>query len=136
MRVTRVALKVLNGLMLVAFVLSVVVQYNDPDPFAWMVIYGAAAVACAFFARDHLHWGLPAATALAAFVWMATLAPQVVGKVGFSEMVESMGMKDTRVEVAREAGGLFIVGVWMTVLAVVAWLQRKKPALAPSPDAA
>ena len=33
-----------NGLMCALFLLSVVVQWNDPDPLRWMAIYGAAFV--------------------------------------------------------------------------------------------
>ena len=118
----------LNGLMLVAFVLSVVVQYNDPDPFGWMVVYGAAAVSCALYVRKGLPWMVPAAVALAAFGWMAFLAPRVAGRVAPGGLFESKSMSDTGVEIAREAGGLLLVGVWMTVLALVtggkAWRRR------------
>ena len=40
------AWKVADALFLLMFVFSVVVQVNDPDPLAWMAMYGAAAIAC------------------------------------------------------------------------------------------
>ncbi len=38
--------KVANWLMIAAFLFSVAVQYNDPDPIRWMLVYGLAALAC------------------------------------------------------------------------------------------
>ena len=117
MRKRSTPFRVLNFVMLLAFLLSAAVQYNDPDALVWIVLYGAAAVACFFFARGRLHWAVPAVVGLVAFVWAATLVPHVLGRVGFGEMFESMQMKDPRVELGRELGGLSVVAVWMAVLA-------------------
>ena len=32
-----------NGIMLLMFLFSTVVQLNDPDPLTWMAVYAAAA---------------------------------------------------------------------------------------------
>lgn len=123
MRTRFPLLSVLNYVMLVVFALGAVVQYNDPDPIPWMLIYGAAAFACALFARGRAHWAVPAAVAAVAFVWGAMLAPEALG-VRFGEMVETFQMKDPRVEVGREMWGLTLIFVWMAVLAVVTWRAR------------
>ena len=34
---------ILNALFLAAYLLSALVQYNDPDPWAWVAIYLATA---------------------------------------------------------------------------------------------
>lgn len=124
-------ISILNYVMLAAFVLSVAVQYNDPDPLVWMLVYGAAAAACLLFALRRLPWAVPAAVGLVALVWLAALVPDVLGKVGFGEMFESIQMKDPRVEVGREAGGLFLIVAWMAVLAVAA--RRAAPATSREP---
>jgi hypothetical protein len=111
----------LNCLMAALFVFSVVVQYNDPDPLRWMAVYGAAALACVLAIFGRGYWPLVAALGLVALVWALTLAPAVVGKVRFGELFESFEMKDERVEVAREMGGLLIVAFWMAVLTVAFW---------------
>jgi hypothetical protein len=111
----------LQWLMTAAFLFSVVVQWNDPDPIRWMAIYGAAAAVSgwAALAPAGYPWWLPVAVAVVALIWSLTLLPQVVGKVRLAELFESWEMKSPRVEVAREAGGLMIVAVWMALTAVV-----------------
>lgn len=115
---------VLNWIMFAAFGMSVIVQYNDPDPLVWMLMYGAAAVATFLRFRGQLHWGISLTVGLIALVWAATLAPHVIGKVGFSEMFESYEMKSTPVEMAREMGGLLIITFWMGVLTLKAYQKQ------------
>jgi hypothetical protein len=119
MRIVAVALQ---WLMTAAFLLSVVVQYNDPDPLQWMGIYGAAAVAAAWAALrpGSYPWWYPAVVGAVALAWCSRLLPQVIGKVRIPELFASWEMKNARVEVAREAGGLLIVTVWMAITVLVA----------------
>ena len=83
-------LKVANWVMLAAFLFSVAVQYNDPDPVRWMLIYGLAALACILKLMGRLKWYLPAAVGAAAFGWAASLAPGVIGKTTLGEMFQSV----------------------------------------------
>ena len=106
--------------MLAVFVLSILVQYNDPDALHWSLIYGAAALNCLFAARCRLHWSMPALVIVVALVAAGTLAPDVIGKASFSDIFASMEMKSIEVEQAREFGGLFIIVIWMTMLLFVA----------------
>jgi hypothetical protein len=96
------------------------VQYNDPDPYAWMVIYGAAAVACWLSLRSKLPRWLPMVVALVAILWATTILPRVLGKVPFLDMFAAWEMKDEGIEQSREMYGLFLVAGWMLVLA---WRQ-------------
>ncbi|MEP7337447.1 MAG: transmembrane 220 family protein [Acidobacteriota bacterium] len=114
----------MNCLMTAAFLFSVAVQYNDPDPLHWMAIYGAAAIACILTFKRGGWWPLPAAIGLIALLWALSYAPQVIGKVRFGELFEAFEMKDERVEVAREMGGLLIIAFWMAVLTVVSLRRR------------
>jgi hypothetical protein len=41
-------MKITNAILSIIFILFAAVQYNDPDPLMWMVIYGMVAVVCAF----------------------------------------------------------------------------------------
>lgn len=97
-----------NAVMATLFLFGAAVQYNDPDPLRWMAIYLAAATACVLATLDRMPRMLPILVGLAALVWMATLAPHVLGRVGFGEMVAEWEMKDARVEEGREAYGLLI----------------------------
>lgn len=111
-------LKYVNYVMIVAFLFSVIVQYNDPDPLVWMMIYGAAMIACILFALGKLPSFLPGIILSIAVIWAFTIAAEVVGKVGFSELFQAFEMKDERVEVGREFGGLLIIVFWMSVLTI------------------
>lgn len=113
-----------NYVMAAAFLFSVIVQYNDPDPLAWMAMYGAALVACVLFALRRMPWWLPAGVGVMALLWAIDWAPGVLGKTRFSEMFEAWEMKNERVEEAREFWGLMIIFGWMAVLT---WVARKKP---------
>ena len=112
------AFKAANWLMLAAFLFSVAVQYNDPDPFRWMLVYGSAALACILHLRRQLRWYFPAAVGATAFGWAASIAPGVIGKTTFGDMFQSFHMINSVVEEAREMGGLLIVAAWMLVLVV------------------
>jgi hypothetical protein len=108
-----------NVVMLVVFLLSVGVQYNDPDAPVWMAMYGAAALACLLFLLGRMHWGFPALIGLVALIWAGFLAPGVIGRVSVGELFDSMQMKTIVVEHGREMGGLLITAAWMTALAAV-----------------
>lgn len=114
-------LKVVNLVMLIAFVFGVIVQYNDPDPARWMAIYGAAALACGLHATGRQQWIVPAIVLAIAAIWAATLAPAALSRVGFGELFEAFEMKDERVEIGREFGGLAIIAAWMLVLTIVSF---------------
>ena len=112
----NIALKIANYVMAAAFLLSVLVQYNDPDPVRWMAMYGAAMIACILFLLDKKHWYIFAGIGIVALLWALAWAPGVIGKTQFSELFGALEMKNERVEEAREFGGLMIVVVWMVVL--------------------
>jgi len=111
--------KVANCLMIAAFLFSVAVQYNDPDPIRWMLIYGLAALGCILKLRHRLRWYFPAAVGATAFFWAVSIAPRVIGKTTFGDMFQSFEMINPIVEEAREMGGLLIVAAWMGVLVLV-----------------
>ncbi len=116
-----------NGLLLLAFLFSGVVQYNDPYRFMWMAVYGLAALAC----LQELFWPdgplvLPAVVGAIALVWAVTLLPGVIGTVRLAELFGELEMKDERVEVAREAAGLLIAAVWMQAIVVRRLLAQRR----------
>ena len=114
---------ILNVIMTVAFLFSVAVQYNDPDPVRWMAIYGAAAAACILSLTGNLSWKFSAAVGLAALLWAAVWAPGVFSRPFPTTMVDEFHMTGVADEEARELGGLLIILIWMTVLTLV---SRKK----------
>jgi len=115
-----------NAVMLLMFLFSAAVQYNDPDPLAWMGIYGAAAVVCGLEIRRRGSAWAPAALAAIALVWAGSLYHRA-HEVPLASLVAEWEMRDLRVEEAREMYGLTIVGIWMLVMVAVRW-ARARPA--------
>ncbi len=117
-----IAMTALNLLFLVVYVLSAMVQYNDPDPALWTAIYLAAAgMCCLEFRRQPPRW-LPPALLVIALVWAGTLLPGIASQVTLREIWDSVAMKTQAVEEAREIGGLTLVALWAGVLC---WRQRR-----------
>jgi hypothetical protein len=105
----------------VYFIFCTVVQFNDPDPVRWSLIYGAAAVVSFWSAFRVVPVIVPGAVAAVAFVWAALLAPEAT-RASFPELFRSWQMMSPAMEVGREMLGLLITGIWM---AVVAYRQRR-----------
>ena len=118
---------VANAVMLLAFAFSVVVQFNDPDPFLWAAIYAAAALVCAFELRRRIHPLVPACIAAVAVIWAMTIAPRVLGHVPFTAMFAEFEMANRAIEESREMYGLALIAIWMAVVAAAGWRRRSVP---------
>ena len=113
--------KVADVVFLLLFVMSVAVQFNDPDPARWMAVYGAAALSCALSLANRLPRWLPLVVAAVAILWGLTILPRVLGKVPFLDMFAAWEMKDAGIEESREMYGLLLVAGWMLVLTRRFW---------------
>ena len=89
------------------FVFSAVLQYNDPDPFIWILIYGTAAVVSFWFVWKSISFRVP-------------LLLGIFGLMGFFYMFPknfqgfAIGDGDiATVEEGREAFGLLIIALVM-----------------------
>jgi hypothetical protein len=115
-----------NVVMLLAFVFSVVVQFNDPDAFVWIAMYSLAALACALVLLGRGHWVFPAILMVATLAWAAALAPRVLGHVRFLDMFGAFEMANAGIEESREMYGLLVVTVWMAVLTIAGMKGRPR----------
>lgn len=108
----RKTLSLVFGLL---FILFAAFQYNDPDPEVWIPIYGFAAMAC-FMAYAHVgQWWFFAAMTVVYIVAAWYQWPSRFEGFLFSEV----GMRSMNIEMAREAGGLFICAAVMGLLAAL-----------------
>jgi len=123
---TRLAWTTANVIMLLAFLFSVAVQYNDPDPVRWMAVYGAAAAVCAAEVWRRTRIGYPALVGIVALVWAASIAPRVLGVVRFADMFAEFEMRNAGVEESREMYGLLIVALWMGLVALAVRLRSAR----------
>ena len=119
------AVSILNPWMGVAFAICVALQYNDPDPYLWMPMYGAATAACILHSSSRLRPWMSATVGVVALVWALTIAPRVLGQGGFGHMFESMKASNPLIEESRETGGLLIVFAWMAALSIASAARAK-----------
>lgn len=119
----RIAIHIVNGLLLVLFVWSAVMQYNDPDPVLWMSIYGTAALCCALYVANRLPVRLAAILSVVYIFGGFYLLLRILGPGSFFDETgqEMMGMQ----EESREMIGLFIAAAWTGFLA---WWIHRHPA--------
>jgi hypothetical protein len=122
-----------NVIMLAMFIMSTVVQFNDPDAPVWIAIYAAAAVMTALEIRRRAALWAAATLVLIAVVWSGYIGRRVHG-VPFGSLFAQWEMKDIHVEEAREMYGLLIVAVWMAAIAVASGLRRTRGRVDPSPS--
>jgi hypothetical protein len=107
-------MKILSGGMILLFIASCAVQYNDPDPFTWIAAYGAAG----------LITGLAMAGRESKLPWAA-------GAIYLAWALWNMPKKGGNwfnIEEGRESIGLLICAVWMVVLAALEYRRAAKPA--------
>ncbi len=99
------------------FLVVALFLYNDPDPLAWMGIYGAAAATAFLGALDRLPRWLPAAVGIVAVVWAGRLLPQMAGHVPLAELVREFEAATPLIQEGRAALGLVVIASWMGALA-------------------
>ena len=112
-------MKILNWILCFLFLLSAVLQYNDPDPLLWMIMWGAAGVACLLYGIGKLPKWLPILVGGVGLVWGLALIPGIIRTVGdirWNEVFMQASMSNITVEWVREMGGVFIIALWMGVL--------------------
>lgn len=118
-------MKILNAFLALMFVAFAALQYNDPDPVGWMLVYGIVAVFCAMtaFGRPYPRWAI--ATAVVIAVWMLSLSPHVVDwiRMGMPSITGAMEPSEPWVEEVRECLGLLIA--LLTVLYLLYAGRRK-----------
>ena len=114
-----------NYFMFGIFILSAVVQYNDPDPLQWIVIYVLAGIACLLYKRISFDTHFSVFVGFVALIWAVFLIPYVA-EVSLNDIFESVQMKTESVEVIREIGGLLIVVIWMVVLAFKSFKNKSE----------
>ncbi|WP_273273673.1 transmembrane 220 family protein [Maribacter polysiphoniae] len=108
----KMCFNVLGWLFVVLFSISAILQYNDPDPFLWMVIYGLAMLVTLGFLFKKVPSLLPFFLGiLGLFGFFYVLPEKFEGFV--------IGGGDIKnIEEAREAFGLLIIAVVMFILAI------------------
>ncbi len=105
--------KGLSWLMAALLFVSVALQYNDPDPIRWMVIYGAGGIISVLLPAKKPLAALAVLVGVIAAAWALYLVHRVWGVIALSDLTSKMSEKGGAVEEGREAGGLAIEAVWL-----------------------
>ncbi len=115
----------LQAAVAACFVLVAALQYNDPDPYAWIAIYGVAALV-SWLQRSRPARAIPALlVGSVATVWALCLVPEAQD-AGLLDLPRPMHTKGGAVEAAREVGGLSIVAAWMFFLTFLARRAKRE----------
>lgn len=115
-------MKIIYWLLSAVFLFFAVVQYNDPDPLLWMLLYGGIAVHFALAALGKLYRPAVWFWLGAALGWAIALGPEFVHwlRMGMPSIVESMKAETPWVELAREFLGLILAA------AACGWLLGRR----------
>lgn len=98
-------------ILIVIYVLSAAVQYNDPDPWVWILSYLLPAGLCYYRSLGRGDKILYFSIGLVYLLWAANqFPPQWEGL-----MLENLTMKTMNVELGRESLGLGMcaIGMWV-----------------------
>lgn len=115
-------LRYFNYLMILLFAFFAAFQFNDPNPFVWIMIYSAACAISILFAIRKLHWVMALILAVLTSIWALTITPELTSS-GFRYIFDEFQMRASGVEEAREFSGLMIVALWSVTLA---WSAKRK----------
>lgn len=118
-------LRYINYLMIVLFALSAIVQYNDPNPARWILIYGAACIISLLFAGKKLNWIVAGLLAGISLIWALFKIPYLTAS-GFQHMLDEVHMTSIGITSAREFLGLLMIAAWATILAVSSYRKKSK----------
>ena len=101
-----------GGVFAILFLISAVLQYNDPDPLLWIAIYGIATLVTLGYVFNKVSYIVPALVGLLGVIGFFLIFPEKFE--GFA-----IGQGDNKnIEEAREAFGLLIISIVMFVFAL------------------
>ncbi len=119
-------MKILHFFLALLFFLFALVQYNDPDPLGWMLLYGAVAGVCAFAAFDRRNRLVLLAGMGIVVVWGISLFPAFIAwlRMGMPTIAGSMKAEAPHIELMREFSGLLLC----LVILIFQYIQGRKTA--------
>lgn len=110
--------------MAVLFLLSALVQFNDPAPAAWIVVYGAASVLTGMAAagRPPRPWAM--GLAIVCLAWNVRYIAVGAWRVPFMDLTREWHMTNEAIVLGRE----FYALLWLTTALLLVWrLPVHKP---------
>lgn len=104
---------------MILFALACFVQWNDPDPIIWIMVYAIPSVASLLFFLHRFNYRIGALLFISycvggILVWPATFEGILLEKGNFEN-----------IERGREALGLFIIALVMLVFTYQTWAEKR-----------
>ena len=124
-------MKVFNLIFVIIFIFFAALQYNDPDPYIWIPIYGYAALLCWWASKKNFY---AAAYIIGISVYLIYAIYLLFTKDGVMDwarehqaenLVQTMKAEKPWIEDTREFGGLLILIIVLGVNYIYA--KRKAP---------
>ncbi len=118
-------MKIIKVILAVLFGIFAIVQYNDPDPWLWIAIYGIVSVLFILNITGWYNRTVIIVLLLIAFAYSFVYLPGVIEYFKLGEpgvLVESMQAKKPYIEETREYGGM-----WLIIFALLFLLFKGKP---------
>lgn len=104
--------KIIGWFFALLFIVSALLQYNDPDPLVWIIIWGVAAIIAAVFAMNRVAFIVPLVMGVLCLVGFIYVFPDKFEgfEIGNGDIVN--------IERGREAFGLLIIAITMLSFAM------------------
>ena len=109
-------MKILYAILSIILLSFVIVQYNDPDPFLWIPIYGYGAVILALAAWGIYHKWATLTGIIGYAIGIIYLFPSVIEwmeKEHGNNLMQRMANSKMYIEETRECGGLIIAMIFL-----------------------
>jgi len=127
--------RIFFGFFFFMFLLFTYWQFNDPDAWFWISIYGFAAVMAGMAAFQKYSVPLLLIAAVLSFIGFVYQYPSSVsGWIQQEWMQKDLSMKTYSMELARESFGLLIVCLVMLIAAAVAHFEKRKTTAVEQPQ--
>ncbi|MEY4627695.1 MAG: hypothetical protein RLZZ595_21 [Bacteroidota bacterium] len=108
-------MKIFNWIMVFVFVVFALLQFNDPDPYLWIPVYGYTALVCMLNARNKFDSFANYGLIIFCFIYGIKLIIATDGVFSWlteheaENLVQSMKAKKPWIENTREFGGLITI---------------------------
>lgn len=111
----------------IIFLLFALVQFNDPDPALWVIVYFTISAFCFLAFRNKFFPWISVIIAVACIIWAIMLFPPSLSDWWLlEEESKSLQMKMPGIEEARESMGLLISAAAMLFLFVKGRKRKSK----------
>lgn len=127
-------MKFINFVVAAVFFIFAAVQFNDPDPFVWALMYAFVGGVALFKGLGKENRLVLLGGLAAVLIWMGFLVPEFSNwlKMGMPSITESMKAEEPYIEFAREFLGLFLCGITLTFYLILNYRKAPDNAVVPS----